>query len=267
MYGARVKIARAHAHLLELDRLIIKHAETNPYRITQHLNEEEQSQSYIIEIDGHPVTMGLAFGDCIHNLRSGLDLLAVELTRLGLEREGKQMSSTKLDKAGFLIVANRENFEAKFTESTQHWSDAAKDYFLKLEPFNGGGHAFSDTLWHLHKLDILDKHKLLLVAATFPADMGVWVKPTAEAANDSSRTFTAEIRAGVMASGPGTPLKSGDVLFTVLSADPELQLQIRGKIGIGLRDNKIIEGKSVMEALNSMIGAADSVVETMATLG
>jgi hypothetical protein len=164
LYGARVKVARAHSHLAQIDEVTGEYFNSNPYRVTTTFNAEDESNLVAWDIDDPPVTIAVLAGECIHNMRSALDITAVELTAEGLRREDKQMSRTKLDETGFPIAADRAGFDAKFIKNTRHWKDTAASFLKSLEPFKNGGQPISRMLWDLHQLDIIDKHHLLVPA-------------------------------------------------------------------------------------------------------
>jgi hypothetical protein len=201
----------------------------------------------------------------VHNLRSALDILAVELTRLGLQREDKEMSRTKFDDAGFYIAANRDKFEEKFAKSTQHWSDPAKDFYRALEPFKDGGHQFSRILWNLHKLDILDKHKLLITLGTMSSDfkLSFGIVGVPEGGPD---VVSPQLRFGPVVE-ERVQLQSGDELFTYWTDGAELQIKMRTALSVSISEAEIIDRTTVFDALQGMLGATDFVVENLAALG
>jgi hypothetical protein len=78
--GVRVKIDRAKKHLSELDRSIRAFEALHPYSV---MPDKKSEPSYVIDrfwlnVD-IPDEWAAVLGDCVHNLRSALDLLAVAL--------------------------------------------------------------------------------------------------------------------------------------------------------------------------------------------
>lgn len=94
-------------------------------------------------------------GDVIHNLRSALDHLAWELAKweTGLPREP--------NKCCFPIGWSLDNYKIiKKGGAVTGMSPEAKNAIDDLRPYKTG----NEPLWRIHHLDIVDKHRHLLVA-------------------------------------------------------------------------------------------------------
>jgi hypothetical protein len=95
-----------------------------------------------------PDNIPLILGDAVHNLRVALDYLACELVRsAGVEPKGVY----------FPICETVERYMSEAGGKIKGMPQAAKDEIDKIRPYGGG----NDGLWGLHKLDIIDKHRLL----------------------------------------------------------------------------------------------------------
>lgn len=262
LYGARVKVTRAHSHLAQLDGVVGEYFHSQPYAFSTTFNPKDKSHRVAIDLEEPPITIAVIVGDCIHNLRSALDIMAVELTVEGLKREGKEMSRTKRDETGFPIAADRARFDAKFPDNTKHWPDPAKELLQLLEPFKNGGQPVSRMLWDLHQLDIIDKHHLLVpavsIASGFSWEIGY---PNGVSATGKGVQRSA-VRLGP-GSEEGVPLKSGDEVLTFWASDPHLKCTVGADFEVGFGENPIVEG-SLNNALHTFVRAVDWVVREMA---
>jgi hypothetical protein len=76
------RVERAWQHYGELDQAIIAFFETDPYPITREDDPKRGGYRYRVAIKGAvPPSIGLIFGDFVHNLRSALDNLVYEVAR------------------------------------------------------------------------------------------------------------------------------------------------------------------------------------------
>jgi hypothetical protein len=100
-----------------------------------------------------PASFRIRVGRDVHTLRSALDSLACVLAT---RHSGSEKHTY------FPISASKAVFDADGEKKMKLLSDEDKDIIRGLEPFNGG----NDTLFALHQLDIIDKHRRLSVHAT-----------------------------------------------------------------------------------------------------
>ena len=136
--------------------------------------------AWVTEIDGEPnITLswkgagfipGAIVGDCIHNLRTALDLMASELARL----------NNKGDKHVYFPFAESEAlFPTAIRSKCFHkCGQDAVDLIKTFAPYKGG----NKHLRALHDLDIADKHTALMLTAAsqdFEIDEELTVFPNA----------------------------------------------------------------------------------------
>lgn len=93
----------------------------------------------------------MIIGDCIHNLRSAFDHLAVSLVL-----SNGQNSKTAIRKTEFPTASSKADFT---TKNVRRASPAAITAIEKLEPYRGGA---GELIWQINKLDVHDKHRLLI---------------------------------------------------------------------------------------------------------
>lgn len=94
-------------------------------------------------------------GDTIHNLRSSLDLLACQLVR-------KNDNNHDCNHVQFPISESSQKFvKATNRSEIQLMGPRVIEILTSLQPYKGG---HSNKLWVLYRLNIQDKHRLLIVA-------------------------------------------------------------------------------------------------------
>lgn len=101
----------------------------------------------VAEVD--PV-ISLMIGDAVHNLRSSLDHLAVALVR--------DAGAVPTKSTYFPISDSPDKFVATAPGQVKGISDTDKKIIKGLKPYLGG----EDRFWGLHRMDITDKHDLIL---------------------------------------------------------------------------------------------------------
>src|ERR1035437_1403736 len=154
---ALAKIERAKEHIRDLDRERAAFLGSNPYTLTPEFNGETSSTLYFLdECRDIPDVIPLIAGDAIHNLRTALDYLACGLVK----DNGNEPTSHTY----FPISECAEKYRPESKRKTEGVSDAVKQAIDAFKPYRGG----DDTLYGLHRLDIIDNQTLLLVGALFP---------------------------------------------------------------------------------------------------
>jgi hypothetical protein len=151
----RVKIKRAEKHLVEFDAEAAKFRATYSHVVGPKKNPETGRRSIDIL---NPVKVRVASfnllaiaGDVIQNLRSALDHLANQLVEVG--SPGGEPSRT----VAFPICASANKYESAKVKKLQGMRPDAVRKIDALKPYKGG----NDTLWKLHSLSNIDKHKTL----------------------------------------------------------------------------------------------------------
>jgi hypothetical protein len=153
-YGARLKIERANQHINELYLQSREFAKTGPYSVVVEDDPETGDSVLQIRMDQPaPERILLIVGDALHNLRSALDFamsdIEFETTGARDPHTSLPMRRTRND----LVVACNGGLKKKAPK-------AVIDHIVNaVEPYKGGN---GDPLWSLHKLDIEDKHRLLI---------------------------------------------------------------------------------------------------------
>jgi hypothetical protein len=154
---ARLKIKRANKHIADLETAVGLLRES--CTATVEINPETTHQNLIHTVPKFAETMddlSLIAGDAIHNLRSALDLAWVRILEIHLPTADR-------DFAKFPVRSTRQEVEAALN-GIQINSAINSAIFhcivTDIQPYGGG--KFNGVASILHKLDICDKHLVLL---------------------------------------------------------------------------------------------------------
>lgn len=161
--AASQKLARAATHIEALVAAIESHFQSDWYSCEFGRNDIGQ-YSLKVKVRGSPRDFGLIVGDAIHNMRTVLDLLAVDAVALN-EGNTKNVYFPFSDGPGTIEeMIKKRNFHRA--------SNADQDRVRALRPYIGG----NQLLRSLHDLDIQDKHHTLIPHASLITSPKVSVK-------------------------------------------------------------------------------------------
>jgi hypothetical protein len=158
VYGAEIKIERAHTHLNTVEGEILRVVGHDAYRTPSHHNPECTKYRFMVE-GLQPLSEGLSaiVGDFLHNLRSALDHLAHGIIECGGGTAGQTtIFPLKLKKPGApLMIRGNPDFpapqEVVDLQPYTRRKDAAQDLAPTKKP-----------LAILNELNLADKHRRLL---------------------------------------------------------------------------------------------------------
>jgi hypothetical protein len=151
---SRLKIKRANKHITELDALLNLFDNPDFYTVGE-VREPKTGQKFIEYgfAKRLPVEdLALAIGDAVHNLKCALDYAWIHAIR--------KMAPVALRKfAKFPIYPSQSELEIALRgHGIQIASPNLYDLIVSdIKPYDGGDH-----LWSIHKMDIMDKHRLLI---------------------------------------------------------------------------------------------------------
>jgi hypothetical protein len=161
LYGSRLKIERANAHLNQLVEILDALDKPESYSVVREFDAKRKE--LVIRaclIRPLPPEVPLIFGDCIHNLRSSLDYAVNELIRHSGHKPSKQTA--------FPIFSNRDGpngYLCKSPAMLQGVPQPARELIETMQPYHGADakpipatHATTlQDLWNK------DKHRALLL--------------------------------------------------------------------------------------------------------
>ncbi len=245
----------ADKQIVELDRLLKAefpggHSPKYPIRSEDDLTAGERTY-YCDSVPDIPIDVSLLAGDVLQNLRSSLDHLACHLVEIA----GNEVSSQTC----FPIADTADEYMAKtFRRKIKGMRQDAIDAIDTIKPYKSG----NDTLWHLHKLNNIDKHRLLLTACSTnrarsmtPSEK-VMLTEFIKASHPGAKV-TVDLR-GAFRAVPLVPLEAGKKLYTV--SHSELEKEVEFLIAIAFNEPKIIECRPIVEVLNEFSNMVTGII-------
>lgn len=259
--GLRIKTDRANQHIAELDAAIRLFLDSSPYEVSPNHNyQTREMEWYLTKADPIPPSISAIAGDAIQNLRSALDHLAWQLV---LANRG----IPKIRVTGFPITkSSQEHASAKCRRKIEGMRQAAIDAIDALKPYDGG----NETLWRLHCLNNIDKHRLLLPAVSalmlhhlLPSQRKELVKiyfgshPNATTFPDLRGMFTEPMNARF-------PLEVDKVFLSIPESEMENNFTFR--FGVVFNEPGVCERESVLETVKQFAGLVNEIIKVFAPL-
>lgn len=148
----QLKVARANAHINNLSATLRQFLASNPYEIVLHRDEGTGENTLCCNVKQlMDPAAPLIIGDVLHNLRSGLDILANDILFLKGDRSQNAIFPIYNDAKTFAdTVKKRIDRKGTFGDVV-----AALE---RYQPYISGDR----SLRNLHDLNIADKHKLII---------------------------------------------------------------------------------------------------------
>lgn len=254
LFGAILKIDRANRHVHEIESEIRAFKNRNPFGL--YCEEEPGSGDLVYKIsikEDVPILLSAPIGDCIHNLRAAFDIVACQIVTLG---NGRVSSQTQ-----FPIFSSSKKFRSKVGRNLQGASQAAISVVERLQPYQG---EHNQALWAIHRLDILDKHRMIIPVGAAHSALGIDVSKT------MSGLMGQKVNFPVVSLRPEDrqfPLKDGAVVFRVRGAarngmvdDEDHQITIDVAFG----EKQIVDGEPVVPTLRQLIQFTSAAVASIA---
>jgi hypothetical protein len=231
----RAKVERAEQHIHDLDVGLRTFFDFNPYLTARQTHPERQDLMVYWLCGARPIPplISLIAGDALANLRGALDHLAYQLAWLNGTRDKRILKNTY-----FPISDDATKYVTEAPGKVKGMSQAAKEAIDACAPYKGG----NDTLWRLHRLNNLDKHRLLVTVCT------LFESVSSEHAHYISPTNNC-----------WKPLKAGDVL-TVLPTEAVKDENLQFVFQIAFNELEVAECEPVLETLQQMLDAVDYLV-------
>ena len=158
--SSRLKIERANKHIADIESCIRRLKDTYTVTIERNAETREQSVRYGLPQSDIPVQIALIIGDAVHNLKTALDY-AWTTVIAGL------VPTAVSNFSKFPVYGTREKLEDALRGREVHTASPALFNLMvsEIQPYSGG----NDDIWAIHKLDILDKHRLLIPLVSITA--------------------------------------------------------------------------------------------------
>lgn len=257
LMGSRAKVERAKEHIKNLDLAIKAFFNSNPYTINIRRNlKTGKHVFYAADVEDVPIHIAAIAGDVVHSLRSALDYIAYQLVYIGTAGQGL------LWRAEFPIFDSADEYAAKKQGKIEGMRPEAIEAIDIIKPYKDG----NTQLWLVHKLNIIDKHRLLIavssylkgfnLAPMFEADMKRILPDVGKISFPTNIVRPKEVLC---------PLKTGDELLVVDGFDTESYKRIQSHIVISFYEPQIMQCEPILTTLQQLIEATTAVIESFAS--
>jgi hypothetical protein len=252
--GVEAKVERAKHHVRELNDVLQAFFAAHPYVIgTKRNPETRQLIYYLVSVREVPTMVDVIAGEVLQNLRSALDHLAYQLVLVGTGQPGP------FNHVYFPIFNSAKEYESGKLGQIKGMRQDAIDAIDAIKPYKGG----NDTLWQLHRLNVVDKHRLLVtVGSSFQSlDIGPTLSRGLRALipDEQKRAAMPDLSLFLRPQDNLFPLKAGDELFIDQpDAEPDEHQQIR--FAVVINEPGVLEGEVIVETLRQMVDLVDHVV-------
>jgi hypothetical protein len=176
--SAKLKVERAKIHIDTLESSLRKWIDSNPSRITKHINADCTRFSVTLNWVSDPLLeeWGLIFGDCVHNLRSALD----HVVYAAVKDKVNPIPADRINKIQFPIVDQPTSFQGAVGGNRIEILDQTViDVIDSFQPYNRGLPKTPPLLALLRDFNNSDKHRLITPTIFIPSQAGFeFSKPT-----------------------------------------------------------------------------------------
>ena len=249
-----LKLERAKRQMKELGDALRSFFRTKPYKFSGKPNPKSREVVYTMDaVKPIPAEIPLIAGEIVHNLRSALDHLGYQLCYIGTK------GGTVNKQIAFPIAESKLKYDEIKARRTKGMSSAAIAAIDAVQPYGGG----NDVLWHLHELNNIDKHRLILTvgSALHSFDVGAI---TRERAPKEFRLSGIDLSVFLGVKDSLYPLEVGTAIFKDQTSLEVMRIPMRFEIV--LYEKGIIEGKSLAPELQAMINAVEKVIVDLRSL-
>jgi hypothetical protein len=232
----KLKIKRAKQHITEFDDAINAFVKTDFYRLAI---DKETDGSHILRFQMTaevPCEIPLIIGDAVHNLHSALDLAACEMVTMTGKRPSNQLY--------FPFGETRRDLETTLNKEIKAAGTDIVNLILDvIKPYKGG----NDPLYALHRLDIDDKHRILIPTISIASLVNVNVRAGPITMNDCTLSV-----------GPGG-------ILNLLQMPGPFEMQGSGKpiFSVLFDKGQIFEGQPIVPTLHQLSEIVSGVIEAI----
>jgi len=255
-----LKVKRAREHISAFEHQLRVFLERHPYKVAARSDPETRKLIYYVEsAEPVPDCLPLIAGDAIQNLMSALDHLAYQIVCFDT---GDNPPNPR--RVYFPIADDLAKYETSKRGRMEGAHQKTFEVVDALKPYKGG----NDRLWALHRLNNIEKHRLLLTVGSqaggihlgqlMAGHFGCAFPPEAVAALESMNVF-------LNPADKGFPLKPGFELYIgAVDEKPNPKLQFR--FNVALSESGVIDGEPVLETINQFAKQVDEIVVRLSPL-
>lgn len=259
----KVKLERADQHIEDLVSDCKAFDDSSPCKIAYRRNSGSGDLTVSVErVKEVPIAISTITGDAIQNLRSALDHLAYQLVIAAGAKPTKQ--------TGFPISESEAKYGDEKSKKVEGMHQTAIDAIDCIKPYKGEYKIIgtkrlwipgNETLWKLHSLNNIDKHRLLLPVASMNR-----LHPMTKSQSDGIFTDflgvdpSETVPSGFMTQPPirYCPLEAGKVLMVIPAS--ERQDDLRFEFTIAINEPTIVDGEPLVDLVRHMRGLVHNYV-------
>jgi hypothetical protein len=246
--GPLLKLNRAKFHIQNLDAALKEFSASNPYRIgTKTDPKTGETIYYLTSVDPVPPIISLLVGDALHNLRASLDHLAQQFYFVG------SAADVVSPDVSFPIFEDAARYKPGVGGKVKGMRQDAIDFINATKPYHGG----DDALWRIHKLNIIDKHRLVLAVHGAPVGTKVDVMELIRRGKANPAAGPVSMNFQMRFFNPKCPLKVGDELFATVG-EPDKNMGFA--FFVALHEPPIVDAQSVLLVLAELANAVDGIL-------
>jgi hypothetical protein len=263
------KLERAVSHIEALEECTRAYHATNPYEVARVAGEDGRHRTVLKISTPPPSKLALIAGDAVHNIRAALDHVAWDLAHAG----GASITPSQERTVAFPIHRatkpqrpSRPSLDERrklIRDKIPTANNQAVEAVLACEAFKGGvGH----DLWLVHELDVIDKHRALLVVLasneSMKLNVGRWTEPLVIPLPGDNRLNISSMQLGIRPTD--REVHDGDVLCEGDSPEAVSEFEFAESIVEGTLD--LIEPVvSVLRRCEAAVSAVVSSLQAYAT--
>jgi hypothetical protein len=256
LVGARLKLKRANKHIRDLDIALKAFKKTNPHKIATKRNDKGYLIVYVKSVKKVPINFALLAGDALFNLRSALDHTALQLwVASGCHGNLKDVY--------FPISESPAKHGARVAVQIQGARPDIVKALDLIEPYKAGlGH----QLWVLHRLNITDKHRLLLTVAIGyrPPSLTDIIAAKLAAAGKPKTSYGVVARVGQ--NEPLYATKAGDILLEDQTPNAKFSKHMKFTTEITLNEPEVPSSDSIIKTLHDLSKLVADVIHQLGRL-
>lgn len=247
------KFERSQQHIGDLKARWDAFRKSNPIAVTcQYYSELGYVNVLVDHVPELPLEFTLILGDALFNLRSSLDHLVCRI----IEASGK----TPDTHACFPIFETAKKFEAGLPRCVKGMGENAIEAVRCIHPYKAG----NKPLWVLNRLNVIDKHRLLLTITSHAYGHTLSPKRQSELRSYWTQQHPGsqlpDFRFAAIPGGPAA-FKAGEILCSLPISEAHDEMQFLADIAIN--EAEITENTPLLVLLDVLSTAVRVVIQKL----
>lgn len=255
-----LKIERARRHASELEHELRAFLDSQPYKVeVRHDTDTRKLIYYVASVEPVPDSLLVIAGDAIQNLVSALDHLAYQIVCSDTDDNPPNPRWIY-----FPIADDLEKYEQGKNGKLQGAAQETIDAIDALKPYKGG----NDKLWALYRLNIIEKHRLLLTVGSQAAGINLGQLMAGHIGDQFPTEAVDALESMAVFLNPadkGFPLTPGFELY-IGAPDEEPNPKQQFRFSVVLNEPGIVEGEPLLDTVNDFVTTVDQTVSSLESL-